>query len=966
MLNFLAHEGVAHDHNPPGRGSGRWPYGSGENPGQHQYTFMSEVQRYRKKGISDGEIAKALLGPNATTADLKAEIAIQHAADRRADVYKARQLMEECGGNVSEVGRRMGKNESTVRKLLDKSLEESQDRYKNTAEYLKNQIDKKGVIAVGPGAEVSLNVTSNTMKVAIAMLEKEGYIKAQAQIPQLTGRNKTNISVLCPPGTDFKEHTNENGKTTKYIDWTKNQAHTIEDYSPNEGLDYDTLKKPVSLDSSRVKIIPKEDGGALKDGVIEIRPGVKDLDLGNSRYAQVRIAVDGTKYLKGMAIYGDPDAMPKGIDILVNSNKSISNIDAAYKDLKVIEATGEIDWNNPFGALIKRGGQSFYEDKNGNYIKNERGIFVEAKKGDSGERYSLSPINKLREEGDWDTWDRTLSAQFLSKQPLKVINQQINISLADKRNELSDIMNLTNPVIKQKMLEDFANKCDANAADLSVKGVKGQAYRVILPITNMKDNEIYAPSYKDGDTVALIRYPHGGTFEIPILKVNNNHNEPAKKILQNVTDAVGVTPHVAEILSGADFDGDFVAVVPLKSNRLAITSTPQLEALKGFDTKSYKLPDSAPNITNKRKQIEMGKATNLITDMTIQGANEKEIVRAVKHSMVVIDSEKHHLDYKQSFKDNRIADLKKDYQSGGASTIFSRSNAERYVNQRKEITDKNKMTPEELKLFEAGKKVYRDSGKTRSKTIEIKDPREMTSDELKRYNAGLKVKRYTNEKVLVQEKVAQRALVKDAMELVHDKSNIKEVTYARYSNELSAMADQARREMRSIKPVPVNQTAKKTYAAEVKQLNEDLKVAKANKPRENIATNIAAIRASEAIKANPYLDYEHKSRIRAQEMERARDEVGAHKKKIVITDREWEAIQANAISTNKLKEILENTDTTELKKRATPKDINIVLTPAKISLMETMYNSGMYTQKDIAERLGISVSTVSKTLRGGA
>jgi len=967
MSDFLAHKGVAHDENPPGRGSGRYGWGSGENPGQHQYNFISEVTRFRKRGMSNSEIAKAMLGEDASIADLKAEIAIQRTNERRADVYRARQLLEECGGNVSEVGRRMGKNESSVRKLLDENLEKSQDKYKNTAELLKDKVDKKGVIDIGPGSEISMNVTSNTMAVAVAMLEKEGYIRAKAQIPQQTSNNKTTVTVLCPPGTEYTTHTDLNGKKSNYINWKENPIHTISDYSPDEGKTYDTLKTPSNLDSSRIQIRYDEQGGSLKDGVIEIRRGTPDLDLGKSQYAQVRIAVDGKYYLKGMAMYADPKDMPPGVDIIYNSNKKEGTpASDVFKPLKTVSETStKIDWDNPFGALIKRDGQSFYKDKDGKYVQNENGIFTEAKKGDKGERYSLSPINKIREEGEWDTWSKTLASQFLSKQPVKVIKQQIDISLADKKSELADIMNLTNPVIKQQMLKDFSDKCDSNAADLSVKGFKNQVYQVLLPVTNMKDNEIYAPQFKDGDTVALIRYPHGGIFEIPILKVNNK-NPSAKKIMQNARDAVGITPTTAEKLSGADFDGDFAAVIPLKSNKLSIASMDTPENLKGFNTKIYKLPNDAPRITNKTKQTEMGKITNLITDMTAQGANIDDIVLATKHSMVVIDSEKHHLDIKQSAKDCEIARIQKEWQTerGGAATIFSRSNKKIKVNQLKEVTDTKKMTPQQLKDFKAGKKIFVESGKMRSDYKVLKDRSQMTPEQQKAYDAGKKIIQYTGDKVPVQQEVKMRSLYKDAMDLVRDPNNPKEVMYAKYSNELSALADQARREMRAIKPVPVNQTAKKTYAAEVAKLNADLKVAKSNQERERVATNIAAIRSAERIKDNPYMDYEHKSRIRAQEMQKARDEVGAHKKKIDISDREWDAIQANAISTNKLKEIIANTDKDAFVKRALPKDNKLLITDSKINLMKTMYDSGMYTQKEIAEKFGISASTVSKAVKG--
>lgn len=985
---FLSHEGVGHLDDPPGRGSGRFAWGSGKNPGQHQYNFMSEVKRFRKKGMKDTDIAKALLGDDATTTDLRAAIAIARTQDRKADRARALELLysPEINGNVSEVARRMGKNESSIRHLLDEDIARNTERYTNTADYLKQKVADKGIIDIGPGAEYNLGINRNTMDVAVSILENEGYIKAFAQVPNQTMRDvKTTIAVLCPPGTPYAEH---GKKKTKYINWKENIISSIDDYTPDEGVHFEKIQPPTSLDSSRVMINYKETGGADKDGVIEIRRGVKDLSLGDSQYAQVRIAVDGTHYMKGMAMYADD--MPDGVDIIFNTHYSNSKpmidsrthelilngkmTDSDYdsdhgvlKPLKVNKETKMVDQDNAFGALIKAGGQNYYPDKNGNFVKDGI-IFREATKNDKGERYSLSPINKLREEGDWDSWSKRLSMQFLSKQPVKLINQQIDISLAEKKSELADINRLTNPVIKKKMLEDFANNCDRNANDLSVKGFKRQAFQVILPITKMKDTEIYAPGYKDGDTVALIRYPHGGTFEIPILKVNNKQ-ESAKKIMPNARDAVGISPKTAGILSGADFDGDTVVVIPLTSNKLAVKSTanlkmPEIESLKSFDTKAYALPDSAPPVTNKKKQTEMGKITNLITDMTAQEAPVKEIVRAVKHSMVVIDSEKHHLDMKQSFNDNKIQELKMKYQNGGgASTIFSRSNAEVRIPKRKEITNVKEMTPSEKKAFEAGKKVYRNTGEMRTKTKKITDPSKMTADELKLYESGRKVIRYTDKKELKTVTVKGGTKYEDSFDLVFDKNDPKEVAYANYGNALKDLANQARKEMRSIKPRPVSQSAKKTYAAEVEQLNRDLRIAESNKPRERQAQAIAAVKSSEKIKANPGLDYEHESRIRNQELEKARASVGAKKKQIEITDREWEAIQADAISTNKLTRILNNTDQEAFKKRATPKDASVSLTPAKISLIKTMYQSGMYTQADIAERLGVSTSTISKAIK---
>ena len=552
---------------------------------------------------------------------------------------------------------------------------------------------------------------------------------------------------------------------------------------------------------------------------------------------------------------------------------------------------------------------------------------------------------------------------------MKLIKQQIDLSVADKRAELDEIRNLTNPVIKKKLLEDFAAGCDANAADLSVKGFKNQAFQVLLPIPGLKDTEIYAPNFDDGDVVALVRYPHGGTFEIPVLKVNNKHPE-AKRVMAGASDAVGINTKVAEQLSGADFDGDTALVIPIASNRIAIKSRPYFDELKTFDPKEiYKLPDDAPKMKNRTKQNEMGRVTNLITDMTVQGAKEREIVRAVKHSMVVIDAEKHHLDYKQSAEDNDIKALKDRYQkrvdpetgreTTGASTIFSRAGAITRIDQRKEVTDTGKMTPEELERWNKGQKVWRN---TEEKIVEqIKDPRKMTSEELTQYNAGKKVYRTTNKNK--QEEVSRMDTVDDARDLVRDKSNSKEMAYANYANDLKSMANEARREARSIKPTPVSQTAKETYANEVEELNRKLRVAQSNAPRERQAQIIANSIVSEKFASNPDMDYEHRQRERSRALTQARAEVGAKKEPVVITDREWEAIQANARSTTKLTQILNNTDQEAFKMRATPRTSSSSLSSSQVSLIEAMSSSGMYTQKEIADRLGVSASTVSSVLR---
>lgn len=969
----LIHAGVAHDDDPPGRGSGRYGWGTGENPHQHQFDFLTEVASMKKNGISQAEIAKTLLGQKGTdkngnpiwcnSSDLRAEISIQKEA-RNKELYARAAKLYDKYGNVSQVAREMGRNESTIRSFLKNYAESKQDKYSSTADMIASVVDKKKYVDLGRGTELYLGISETTKKTAISILEKKGYVVTKVQIPQGGTNTKTTTIVMAPPGTPKSE-----------IQKNKFNIQGIRDFTPDQGKTWWTPEFPESLDSKRVMIRYAEDGGKEKDGVIELRRGVEDISLGGANYAQVRIAVDGTNYMKGMAIYADD--IPDGYDVIYNTNKkrgtpaidksSVYTVNEkgegswsgkeVMKRMKIDHKTMEVDRENPFGALlknpteqdgvIKAGGQRKYIGKDG--------------------KEHLSPINKLREEGDWDSWSRNLASQFLSKQPIKLINQQIDISVANKRNDLDDILNLTNPVIKKRLLEDFARGCDANAAELSVKGFKDQAFQVLLPVPELKDNEIYAPRFKDGDTVALVRYPHGGTFEIPVLKVNNKNESAIRVMGKGAKDAVGINMNVADQLSGADYDGDTGLVIPVASNNLKIKTTKRPSLLEDFDPKDiYKLPDDAPQMKSKTKQTEMGKVTNLINDMTVGGANlDTEIAKAVRHSMVVIDAEKHHLDYKQSYIDNDIRELKKKYQGvsektgepSGASTILSRAGSKVYVNKYKEVTDTNRMTPEELERWNAGKKVIRDSGETKLK--QIKDPKKMTPEELEIYNSGKKVYRQTDDPKQV--KVYQMDTVDDAMDLVRDKNNEKELAYARYANDLKELANTARREARNIQTIPVNVSAKKVYAEEVESLNRKVRAAQMNAPKERMAQAIMNSVTSVKFESNPDMDFEHRQRERARALASARVQVGAKREPVVITDREWEAIQANAISTTTLNKIIDNTDQDKFKQRATPRGTT-KLSDSKLNLIKTMYASGMYTIGDIAESMHISPSTVSSAL----
>ena len=675
---FLEHYGMP-------RRSGRYPWGSGEDPYQHEPDFLSRVEQLKAKGWQETpENIKKEFG--LTTSQYRIEKSICNDERKALDIARAKSLKED-GLSTSEIGRRMGVNESTVRGWFDQEQKARYNQSKATAEFLKKQVDQKKMIDVGKNTEFDLNVSREKLDTALYLLEREGYHVYGGRVPQPTNKNQmTTLKILAAPDVEHKEI------------FQYDKIQTINDYISRDGGDSYEKKYhyPASLDSKRVKVILKDeigpDGfkGDDLDGVIQIRRGVKDLDLGNSRYAQVRILVDGNKYLKGMAVYSDN--IPDGYDVVFNSNKKTR--EDAFKSIKN-------DPDNPFGAAIKpntEGGQYWYDPKTGQHVSaNTKGA-------------KLGLINKTREEGDWSEWKDSLPSQFLAKQSKTLAQKQLNLAKATKEAEYDEIMSLENPTIKKYYLKKFADSCDSAATDLKAAALPGQKTHVILPINTLKENEVFAPQYKDGSKVALVRYPHGGTFEIPILTVNNKDKAASKIIGKDAIDAVGINKKVADRLSGADYDGDFVIVIPTHDpkGKVKITSTPELPGLKGFDTKSYKYDEIRTDKNGKEHyyrngkefkimkntNTQMGIVSNLITDMTIQGASNDELARAVRHSMVVIDAEKHKLDYKQSYVENNISQLQRKYQpkfdkdgnvirGGGASTIFSRAKGEIQIDKRK-------------------------------------------------------------------------------------------------------------------------------------------------------------------------------------------------------------------------------------------------------------------------------------------
>lgn len=880
--DYLMHYGIL-------RKSGRYPWGSGDDVTQRSKSMLDHVEKLQAQGVPEKTIAE---GFGMTTTQLREAKTISKNALKQADIAMAVRLKEKGLSNVA-VGERMGINESSVRALLKDNDAHKTKVLDSTTSMLKAQVAEKEFIQIGSGVEAHLGISQQKLRTAVGALKEEGYKVVYPKVQQVTTGKYTTVKVLAGPDADIP---------ALYRDPSK--IKMITEFSQDGGLSYNRLKPPMSFDSKRLAVRYNEEGGGKTDGVIYIRPGIKDTSLGHSNYAQVRIAVDGTHFIKGMAMYKDD--LPPGVDLMFNTNKSdTGNKLDALKPMKD-------DPDNPFGSSINR-----------------QLIEVDA----HGKEHVTSVMNIVAEEGKWDTWSRSLSSQIVSKQNPVLAKTQLDMAYENRKAELDGIMALTNPEVKRKLLQSFADGTDVAAVDLKAAALPRQSSHVILPIESMKSTEVYAPNFNHGERVVLIRHPHGGTFEIPELIVNNRQRE-AKKLLGQAPDAIGINSKVAEKLSGADFDGDTVIVIP--NERGHIKTAPTLEGLKNFDPKAaYPAYDGMPKMTPTAKQHQMGLVSNLITDMTIKGAQPDEIARAVRHSMVVIDAEKHNLNYRESARANGISELKEKYQTskqGGASTLISRAGSEKRVGERN------------LRRASKGGPI---------------DP--TTGEKVWEYTGETYVSKKTGK--LVPKTIKSTKLYETSDAFTLSSGTPIEKIYATHSNQLKALANQARKEILVTKSLPVSNSAKKAYTNEVTTLDAKLNVARQRRPLERQAQLIANTTVSAKKKANPDMTNEELKKVKTQSLNEARNRVGLKQYEIDITPKEWDAIQAGAIAPSKLNEILNKANEAQVKKYATPKEV-LMMNPSKTKRAKQMYATG-YTQAEIAAALGVSLTTLKTTISEG-
>lgn len=943
------------------RHSGRYPWGSGKNPYQSLMSFQKRVYQMRKEGKSDKEIRKSF--DNMSTGKFVARMQAAKDAQWKYNAKVVRR-MSEAGVAGRAISRKTGIPEATVRQYLKSNSQTEANRYKSgdLADTLRANVDKLGFVDVGKGVASILStpenpVTDARMKSVLAQLEESGYkVYSDVNFKQSGTRQWTPMKVLVKDDVSKGDVVRaildaKVGLPSKEPGSTEGVVHDEDGRVVSKGP-----VAPASIDSKRIFIKYNEEGGLEKDGLIEIRRGVPDLDLGKAHYAQVRIAVNSDEnanglYIKGMAAYSDD--VPAGYDILVNSNKHVgAPLDKVLKPM-----TG--DPANPFKASIKG------EDR---LIKFQK-YYTDPETGEK----KLSAINVVNEEGDWDTWSRNLSSQFLSKQSTGLIHDQLKEAYDIKKSEFDEIMSIKNPTIRKEFLSEFADSCDSSSWKLKGAPLPGQATQVLLPLTTLKEGTVYAPRYPDGTEMVLVRFPFAATFESPRVRNDLSNAEGKKLIGTESVEAIGVSPRTRMQMSGADCDGDTVLAIPDPDHR--ISTRPFQQALIDFQNEIDKFENPPGKLETKnnpkfKKGFEMGSVSNLITDMTLRGAPDEHIIRAIKHSMVVIDAQKHNYDWEASEKEFGIRELKKLYQGGekaGASTLISRRKTKEYVGERKDgnyIYDPE--TGRSKKQYvdpETGEKLYRETGRTYRKVRPIIDPE--TKEPIKDPVTGkVKYEEYGKD-VVATTKVYKMLNTDDAYTLTSGGSKKnpgtqREAIYAEAANAYKRLGNEARKESEAISEVSQDKAAAKEYAVEVASIKAKILEAKKNKPFERQAQMLAKVYYENG--KDDARTEEEDRKLQARSLMRARDEVGSKKKYVVLTDREREAVEKNALPHTVVHELYKESNKDKLKSTFMPRDADPI--PAvKVAWARSAIRSGN-SIGEVAEQLDVSPSTLSKLLNG--
>ena len=131
----LAHYGTP-------RHSGRYPWGSGENPFQHSGDFLSRIDELKKSGMTETEIAHEL-GLSTTQYRVQKQLASHER--RQLEVDRAKSLRAD-GKSLNEIAKIMGyQYDSSVRSLLNDNTAERANRAQKAADILKKELKKTDI-----------------------------------------------------------------------------------------------------------------------------------------------------------------------------------------------------------------------------------------------------------------------------------------------------------------------------------------------------------------------------------------------------------------------------------------------------------------------------------------------------------------------------------------------------------------------------------------------------------------------------------------------------------------------------------------------------------------------------------------------------------------------------------------------------------------------------------------------------